>query len=279
MDEYARMRRFTMLSPRFRRDIRLAVQDLRDGALSIHIWPLLAWQEVKTRYRRSLLGPLWLTISTAIMVGAMGPLYGRLFNQPLTEYFAYLAVSLVVWQLISNLLIEAGHVFISSEGFIKQVKLPYTLYIVRLVWRHLIIFGHNVIIILAVLAFYRTSWDWRMMITPISIVLVAINGIWLALLLGMLCARFRDIPPVVSSLVQIALFVSPIMWKPQMLGKYEWTVLWNPLFHFIEIVRAPLLGSPIPNSTWAAIALITLGGYAVTLLFFARFRARIPYWI
>jgi ABC-type polysaccharide/polyol phosphate export permease len=257
----------------------LAVTDIRDGLLAIHVWPLLAWQEVKTRYRRSLLGPLWLTISTAVMVCAMGPLYGRLFNQPLAEYFAYLAISLVVWQLISSLLMESCQVFISSESFIKQIKLPYTLYIIRLVWRHMIIFAHNMIILLVVLVLYRSSWDWRFLLAPIGLLLVAINGIWLGLLLGMLCARFRDIPQVVSSLVQIALFVSPIMWKPEMLGKYQWTVMWNPIFHFIEVIRAPLLGSAVSLDNWGAMGLITLIGCGVTLLVFSRFRARIPYWV
>lgn len=268
-----------MFSPLFRRNVQLALEDFIDGVLSVHIWPVLAWQEVKSRYRRSLLGPLWLTVSTAIMVCAMGPLYGRLFSQPLADYFAYLAISIVVWQLISNLLIDACQVFIASEGFIKQIKLPYTVYIVRLVWRHLIIFAHNLVIIVVVLVFYRSSWDWRLLLAVFGLGLIALNGIWLGLLFGMLCARFRDIPPVVSSVVQIALFVSPIMWKPEMLGKYQWTVDWNPLFHFIEVIRAPLLGTPVTATTWGAMFLITLSGYVITLLFFSRFRSRIPYWV
>jgi lipopolysaccharide transport system permease protein len=63
----------------------LAARDLHTGLTSIHVWPLLAWYEIRQRYRRSALGPFWLTISTGILVAGMGPLYGRLFGQEVSS--------------------------------------------------------------------------------------------------------------------------------------------------------------------------------------------------
>jgi ABC-type polysaccharide/polyol phosphate export permease len=259
--------------------LRLALKDIKDGLLSVYVWPMLGWQEIKQRYRRSVLGPFWLTISTGAMIAGIGLLYGRLFNQPVADYLSYLAVGFVVWILIASLINESCLVFISAEGFIKQVPLPFTVYIARLIWRNLIIFGHNFLIVAIVLLLYRPSWSWQVLLAPIGLVVIAVNGVWLGLLLGLLCARFRDIPQVVASLVQVAFFLTPVMWKPSMLGRHEWTVMWNPLFPFLEIVRAPLIGERLTPAIWGAALLITCMGYAVMLAFFARFRSRIAYWV
>jgi ABC-type polysaccharide/polyol phosphate export permease len=262
-----------------RRSFRLAVKDIIDGISSIHIWPLLGWQEIQQRYRRSILGPFWLTLSTGALIAGMGPLYGRLLNQPIGDYFSYLAIGFVVWILISTVIIESCVVFIAAEGFIKQIRLPFTVHVARLVWKNLIIFGHNFVIVALVLLFFQPSWNWHIWLMPLGVLLIAVNGIWLGLLLGLICARFRDIPQIVGSLVQIAFFLTPVMWKSSMLGKYEWSVKWNPLFHFLEIVRAPLLGGTVSAVTWQAVAAITIVGFALTLIFMARFRSRIAYWV
>jgi ABC-type polysaccharide/polyol phosphate export permease len=257
----------------------LALKDIREGLLSVHVWPMLGWQEIKQRYRRSVLGPFWLTISTGIMIAGMGPLYGRLLNQPVGDYFAYLATGMVVWILISNLITDSCLVFVNAEGFIKQIRLPFTIHIARLVWKNLIIFAHNMVIVFIVLVFYQPNWTWHLLLAPVGVLLIALNGIWLGLLLGLLCARFRDIPQIVASLVQVAFFLTPIMWKSSMLGRYEWAATFNPLTHFLEIVRAPLLGNAIPLSTCVAVIAITVLGYLAALTLFARFRSRIAYWV
>lgn len=261
------------------RSVRLALSDIKDGVSNFHTWSMLGWQEIRQRYRRSTLGPFWLTISTGALLGGMGPLYGRLLNQPVGEYFSYLAVGFVVWILIATLINESCHVFIGAEGFIKQIRLPFTVYIAGLIWKNLIIFAHNLVIVAIVLLFYRPNWNWQIWLMPVGVVMIALNGIWIGIFLGLLCARFRDIPQVVGSLVQVAFFLTPVMWKPSMLGKYEWTVMWNPLFPFLEIVRAPLLGGKVSLATWAIVISISLLGYALMLAFFVRFRSRIAYWV
>ena len=104
-----------------------ALSDILGGARNYHLWMVLAWSEIKQRYRRSVIGPFWLTLSTAIMIGAMGPLYGRLFGQPLGDYFSYLAVNIIIWQLISTTVNGACTVFTSSESFILQTRFPFSM--------------------------------------------------------------------------------------------------------------------------------------------------------
>jgi ABC-type polysaccharide/polyol phosphate export permease len=257
----------------------LALNDFKDGVLSIHLWPMLGWQEIRQRYRRSMLGPFWLTISTGALIGGMGPLYGRLFGHDLATYFPYLAISFIVWALMASLINDCSNAFIAAEGFIKQIKLPLTVHILRVVWKNLIIFAHNLVIVVLVLAFYPPRMGWHILQAPLGVLMIAVNGLWLGVLLGLLCARFRDIPNIIASVVQVGFFLTPVMWQVGTLGAYKWVAQINPLFHFLEIVRTPLLGNSASVLSWAVVILITVVGYILTLLVFSRFRARIAYWV
>jgi ABC-type polysaccharide/polyol phosphate export permease len=261
------------------RNLHLALKDLKEGLGAVYIWSRLGWLDIKQRYRRSVLGPFWLTISAGILILAMGPLYGRLFNLKLSEYVPYLAVSYVLWVFIAGLTNDACTTFISAENYIKQVRLPFTVYVMRVVWKNFLMFLHNLVIVLAVLLFLLSRIDWSALLAPFGLLLILVNGVWFGLLLGLLCARYRDIQPIVASLIQIAFFLTPILWKPGMLGRHRWAADWNPLFHFLEIVRGPLLGESFAASSWVIVLLVTAGGSLVTLALFARYRNRIAYWV
>jgi ABC-2 type transport system permease protein/lipopolysaccharide transport system permease protein len=169
--------------------------------------------------------------------------------------------------------------FVSAEVFIQQIKLPLTVHVLRVVGRNVIIFAHHLTIVLLVLAWFRPGYITAFLLFPLGVLILAINGVWLGILLGMVCARFRDIPPLVASLVQIGFFLTPVMWKAEMLGRHRWVADFNPFFHLLEIVRTPLLGQFPSVQTWTAVALITCFGTLGTFMFFSAFRARIAYWV
>jgi ABC-2 type transport system permease protein len=256
-----------------------AVADLRDGIRASNIWLMLGWQEIRHRYRRSMLGPFWLTISAGALIGGMGPLYGKLFGQEISTYFPFLAIGFVLWQLLSSILIDSGQVFIGAEQFIKQVRLPLTVHVLRMVWKNLIIFAHNLVIVAAVLVFYPPTLHWDLMLAPLGMLAIATNSVWIGIFLGMLSARFRDVPLLVTSLIQVFFFLTPVMWRSEMLGKHQWATNLNPFYHFLEVVRAPLLGVPVNPVSWPMVLGITVCGFAFTMAIFSRFRARIAYWV
>jgi len=259
--------------------LRLALTDLKDGIGSIYIWPLLGWLEIRQRYRRSLLGPFWLTISTGVMLAGMGPLYSMLFGQPMAAYLSHLAVSLVVWLLIAGLINDACTTFILAEDYIKQMRLPLTVHVMRSVWKNLIIFAHNLVIVAVVMMFYPPRLDWHLLLAPVAVLVIAVNGIWAGIVLGLVCARFRDIPVIVTSLVQVAFFLTPVFWLPGMLGRHRWAADVNPLFHFLEIVRRPIMGEETSAFSWMMVLVITFTGCALMLLLFRRYRGRVAYWL
>ena len=229
-------------------NLSLALQDLKSGICSIYIWPMLGWQEIRQRYRRSILGPFWLTLSTGILVGAMGPLYGRLFGQDVSLYYPYLAVSLVTWILISTTVNELCLAFIAAEGFIKQIKLPLTIHVLRVVWKNLIVYAHNLVIVVLVLIFYTPPFHLNLVLFPVALLFIVVNSLWVGILLGLMCARFRDIPQIITSVMQVALFLTPVMWKADMLvGRKVVLLEVNVLYQLFELVRAPLLGNVVPT--------------------------------
>jgi lipopolysaccharide transport system permease protein len=260
---------------------RLALADIAGGFSAAQVWMLLGWQDVKQRYRRSVLGPFWLTISTAILVGMLSVLYGALFKLPTEIYAPFVGVGVVVWTFISTLLNEACTAFISVEAIVKQVRAPLTLHVCRMVWRNLIIFLHNSLILVPICTVYGGGWQASLLLAPLAVLLIALNGVWIGICLGIVCARFRDIPPIVANLVQVAFFITPIMWLPALVQArgLGWVVDLNPLHHFIETVRAPLLGAPTPLASWLVVCVMTLAGALLSAVALYRYRHRLPYWL
>lgn len=256
-----------------------ATRDLRQGILAIHVWPTLAWQEIRQRYRRSFLGPFWLTISIGVLIAGMGPLYSRLFGQETSSYFPHLAVSFIVWMLLASLINEGCTCFTAAEGLIKEGRMPLTVHVLRVVWKNLIIFGHHALILVILLIIYPPPFTWKLLLVPVAILAIAVNAIWAGLFLGMLCARFRDIPLIIQSVVQVMFFLTPVLWRPQSLGRHAWAANWNPLNHLLEIVRGPLVDGRVAMLSWAAVIGMALVGFILVVPVYARFRARIAYWV
>ena len=259
--------------------LRRAAHDVVRGACAAHIWRSLGWQDIRLRYRRSILGPFWLTISMGLLVGMLSALYGAMFKVDVVRYTPFLALGFIVWTFISGVIADASRVFINAQRIITQANLPLSVHVYRVVWRNFIILGHNALIfpVIAVLLSPPTSWT-GLLAAP-GLALLYLNGIWTGLLLGLVSARFRDVPPIVDSILRILFFVTPVIWMPEFLPERIALLDWNPFFHFLEVVRAPLLGQPPALRSWLMVLGVTVGGSLLTFLMYVRYRRRIAYWV
>lgn len=260
----------------------LGLSDIKEGIENWRIWFMLAYQDIKLRYRRSILGPFWLTISMAITAYSMGFLYGRLFHTNLNEYYPFLIAGMLTWALISTMLIELTDTFIVADGFIKQIKLPYTLYIHRIIARNFLIFFHNLLVMVPIYILFHQGApiNFNSLLLIPGLFLIYINAFIYGLIFAMLGARYRDISQIVKSLINVVFFVTPIMWTPLILPEHDRQYIYlNPFFSFIELIRAPLIGSA-PTLLNVAIAIgVTLIGSLICFTLFAKYRARIIYWL
>lgn len=256
-----------------------ARDDLIGGLMKWEIWGRLGWFEIKRRYRRTVIGPFWGAISIAIVVLAMGGVGSGLFHRSAADYLPFLASGMVVWIMIASMVTEGCNLFIGAEHLFRQMRFDYSMLAYALVWRNWISFAHNLSVyaVIALIFAPHLLTPFILMAVP-GLLLVGACGAWIALLLGMLCLRFRDVQQLIASLMQLAIFVTPIFWSPEDLPGRPALVFLNPLHYLIDIVRQPLLGVMPSFVTYIAVAGIALTGWALTIVVFQRFRKRIAYW-
>ena len=266
---------------------RRAFKDFRDGFSQRELWLSLGWQDIKQRYRRSVLGPFWITIATGLQAAAMVILYATLLDQPLREYLPYVTVGLIVWNVIQASILEGSDVFIANEGLIKQLPSALSVHIYRMVWRQFLFFAHNMVIYLALLVAFSV-WEnlsWSSLLAIPAMLLLFLNAMWVSIVFGIFATRYRDIAPILSSTTLMLFVLTPVMWTTKTLqsqvgaGDRARLVEIIPTFHYLEIVRAPLLGEPQALRHWVVVGAITVIGWIVAVLAMKQFRSRVPYWV
>jgi len=258
-----------------------AHRDIVDGLNLWPVWGALAWHDTRIRYVRTLLGPLWITVSMAVSVFALGFVFSKIFNTDLTTYLPFLTAGLLIWGFISGVLLEAAATFPSAQLIILSVSAPYSMHAYRGVLRQIIIFGHNVLVYLGVVLFVGVSVTPATLLFFPALILVCIVMAWVTLMVALIGTRFRDLQPIITTILQLFFFITPLIWdRDQLAGRAHpiWVDI-NPFYHLVEIMRAPMLGKVPSLLTVAVVVAIAIGGWIATYAMFARFRRRIPYWL
>ncbi|GAN68493.1 ABC transporter permease [Acetobacter orleanensis] len=268
----------TLLPERGTSYLRHAWQDVLSGMKLARLGATLGWLDIKLRYRGSILGPFWLTASTAVMVAAMGVLYAYLMNMDVHKYLPFLTLSLVLWGFVGSTLQDGCTTFTSASGLIHSARMPYSLHVLRATVRNLLTVAHNIPVVIVVFLWFRVAptWSWT---TPVACGLWIVDSFMATLLLGILGARFRDVPPIVASTLQILFFVTPILWAPELMKTGQDWLLLDPFFPLMEILRTPFTGDTVKAAVWPAALAWSAGLTVFTFALFARMRARLAYWV
>jgi ABC-2 type transport system permease protein len=266
---------------------RRAAEDLSTGWAQRQLWGHLGWQDIRQRYRRSVLGPIWISISMAVTAVALGILYAGLFGNPLETQLPYILVGFIIWAFISGCISEGSDVFVANEGLIKHLPSPISVHVYRLVWRQVLFFAHNLVVYVVMLLIFPQPLNWSFLLALPALGLLALNGAWVALAFGIVTTRFRDMLPITQSLVQLLFFMTPIVWiYEDLVNSPNETIAsrarlaeLNPLLHFVEILRRPMLGLSTEWRHWVVVGVITVVGWAGTLVIMRKYRARVSYWV
>jgi len=261
-------------------NLQLMLSDIGSAFSSWQIWLLLGTGDIRQRYSRSKLGQFWITLSMAFFVITIGAVYAQLFKQPLQEFLPYLASNYVVWTLISGILVDCATVFIQAEHYLRQEPLPKTLFVMRSLVRNTINFAHNILIVPCVMIVMGVMPTWTWLLVPVGLLLILSAGFFATLMLGILCTRFRDLPQVITNLVQIAFFITPVMWPAKYLRAEVYGVVeYNPFAAILNVAAEPMRGV-VPSQWSYALTVGTIAVLAaISLPLFARFRARVVYWL
>lgn len=273
---------FTLSSDRDNRTSSLIIDGIKDiiaGAKNTKVWFSLSYFDISQRYTRTTLGPLWSTLSLGLIIFFLGIIYSTIFTQSVDSYLPYFGIGLIIWTFFSTIVNEACTSFITAEAIIKQMRLPLSIHIFRMVSRNVILLLHNIVIIPIILTYFNIVPQFNPFGYLFFIISVLVASIGLGLFFATFAARFRDVTFMTGSAVQLIFFATPIIWKPESAGARSWVFEYNPIYYLIELFRAPILGYDIPNNAYMITSLFALLCITIGAVTFCKFRPKIAFWI
>jgi ABC-type polysaccharide/polyol phosphate export permease len=258
-----------------------AVADIREGLRRWRNWTYLAVENVKNRYRRTVLGPWWLTLQMGVFVTGISVVFGNLQQESLRTFLPYVTAGYIAFILLSGLTRAGAEVFINGSSTLKSTRQPLSNLVLREVAIEFIHFGHNVVLLVPFIVTGYVPLSPKMLIALPIVAVIAVNGLFVGLWLGTAVARFRDVQPLVNAILGVAVFFSPIFYHLSSLssGIRNALLSWNPFTYLISAFRAPLIGAPLSTSYYVGSAVVTLINVVLGLALFTRARSRLPYWV
>ncbi|MGB3456452.1 MAG: ABC transporter permease [Litorimonas sp.] len=246
-----------------------------------HYWTYSTWMRLGLKYRRTALGPLWIVVGPAFFVIFLGYLFSRVNSSPTDVFVPHMATGYITWTLISGFIIGGSTVFVSRRTEILQGNMRLTDLALAACFDTLLLFLHQAVVILAVFLFFMKAPAPTAPFALLGLLVLFANGLWVTTFLGIIGARQRDLVEVIAAVTRIMFFITPIIWIPQngtggFLGAY---LVFNPFYHFLEMVRAPLLGTPVATVSYMVVGTITVVGFAVTWLTYRRLVRGVPLWV
>lgn len=257
----------------------LAMRDLADGFFHYEVWTSFAVHDIRQRFRRSILGPFWLTLTMGVLVGALSLVFGTVFAQDLATIIPHIAAGIIFWGLLTSAVNEGATVFSQAESFIRNVPLPLSVHLYRMLGRNLIIWLFNMVIYIVVMIIFPHALNANFLLFVPGFAVLLLNMFWMSLAAGILSARFRDIPLLISNVIQVVFFLTPVFWSTSAMPNRPVFVDWNPLYHLLELVRKPLFGEAPASISWIVGGAMAVVGTAFAVMLFRRAYSRIPYWV
>jgi ABC-type polysaccharide/polyol phosphate export permease len=257
-----------------------AVQDIWAGLNAWRLWTLFGYNDVKMKYRRSTLGFFWASLSMAAQVLVTGFVMAYLFHMTLQRYLPYICIGLIIWSFLTTIISEGASAFISSAELILQLKRPLFVYLLQVVWRNIIVGAHTIVVFFVVAFLFALFPGPTYLLAVPGLALFLLNCVWAAGVVGILSTRFRDIPLIVANAFMALFWLTPVVYElDQMSGLIRTLISYNPLYHVIEVFRAPLLLTAPSIVNWLVAIGTAMFGWLLLLLLFARTRKRIPFWL
>ncbi|MFT4252078.1 MAG: ABC transporter permease [Caulobacter sp.] len=256
-----------------------AGSDIQKGLKLYKTWGFLAYQDVVSRYRRSLFGPLWISAGMLTTAGALALVFSTIFRVPLTEFLPFVVAGLVVFTFIGVPFTEGGDVYLQAASTIKAYPLPFSFHIFRLAARSLIVFGHNLLVFAAV----KLIFSHNLLINPqviLGLFLVSVFVAAASVVLGVVGARFKDVRLLVPYVWTIVFYLTPVIWTTKSIhDARSFIYKYNPFYYLLETVRNPLLGIYVPWNIFTVALLIDLLAVVAAVVSLAMFRKRIALWV
>jgi ABC-type polysaccharide/polyol phosphate export permease len=254
--------------------------DIGAGLRNWRAWIFKGWYDIVLRYRRTAIGPFWLVLTTGTMIGCLAIVAPSLFGGSNPSFNHYLVAGILSWTYLSVCITEMSGAFIENAANIRSIRLPSSLYIFQVLFRNTIVYAHLLLIYAFVILTAQGTVEPNILLFLAHVIFVLIVFVPFGFVLAILCARYRDIQQLVGAVMQIAFLLTPVFWdKGMLLESRRWVIEYNPLFHLLEMLRAPLLGQSVPPSTYMFVTMLFIGGLVSSGVLYRAFIRRIPFWL
>ena len=256
-----------------------ALRDMIEGIKLAPLWSRLAWEQTIARFRRTVLGPFWLSANLLAISFALAVVFGALMGTNYRATFALIISGVLVWTIIGGNLNDSAGVFISAGPLMQSMALPLSFHIFLMVMKNVINFTAQLIALWVVLLVMRLGALPTWYVLP-GLAIVLINACLLSLIVAVPSTRFRDINQTVGFATQVLFFLTPVFWAPsQLKGKRSILALLNPFAHQLELVRQPLLGHVplLVHWEWGIAEMVFL--FVVATVVLALYRKRVVFWL
>lgn len=226
-----------------------------------YFWTHLSLSDLRSRWRRSFFGILWTILQPLGMTLLIAIVFGRIFNVEIREYAPYILSGMIVWEFMTGTALGGALAFVQADAYIKQYQHPLAIYTLRTVLTNVIAFSVaslSLVIWVLVAMPQNFGWSW---LAALSIFPVLALIAWpMATFLAYIATRFRDLPHAMGLMLQAIWFVSPIYFEAKVFrdAGLHWLVDYNPIYHFLELVRAPLLQGEWPTSQNYLVSALTI---------------------
>lgn len=262
----------------------VAFRDLAGSVVRLPLALRLALDDIHGRYRRTVLGPFWITLAQAVTVAGFVFVYSELFHQEPRAYALYLAAGIPIWMLIANYLSDMPNAFISARGFIESFGLPWLVHIWRRSIGYALTFLHHLVTFFVVMVwFLAEGWPVPnpeiMLLAVPALFVLTIAGTGVGIMLAVFGARYRDLQPAAQMSAGFLFMFSPVMWRPEQIQAKEWVYQYNPLYYFIKLLREPLLGRMPSPGLWLGCSAGAMALFALGFLVYYLSRRRLYHWI
>lgn len=241
---------------------------------------IMGFQEYKMTNAGSRLGRYWPTIGMAIRIAFIGTIFGLLLGSSRADYLPWLASGWIVWNFISSSFQNASKAFISSKSLLLSLPLDMRSFVTKEVVKEVLAFSQNISLMIAVLILFAVNPGIELLLLFPALAMTMVFLIGTGLIIAPLLARFRDVGPFINSILSVMLFILPIMWRPEDLGSdiARLAVGFNPFYHYLQILRLPLVGESPTYINWSLGALGSVIAIVLGLVVYKKTKNRIAYW-
>jgi lipopolysaccharide transport system permease protein len=241
----------------------------------------LGWQDVKQAYRRSAIGPFWVTLGIGIQIAVIGAVFGLIFRASLSDFLPFLAVSIILWTYMSSSINDGSMAYVAGTEIIRQTSIPHYVHLLRVLWKNLILLVHNAVILPIVFVVFLKPPSWSLLLVFPSIIVTSLFLYSMSVTLATITTRYRDMQQIINSGITVLFYVTPVIWQPNLIppGTAHLLLGLNPVYHFLQLMRLPILGEFPTLENWGvcivATALAGALGYKVT----QKYKHSLAYWV